>query len=252
MVTNSDPGHRAHTNPSGRDSDMLDVNNDSNHPSSADMSRTTTPDGLDNRSSRTRPRVFPYTKYLPYETETPDQRQQDVDEMIKHLYIAVGSGDFVPGAVHWTKEIRGWLSLKFDLSRQQRISLTKLYYELALAPGLEYTVAERFASMFMVLTKRRHYLKPIDDLVLDWRPLYQEIKVFVLPGEFATPNTFSSKRSIRTLTKICTFAQLFFDPKEIPAILDELLPFFSMSPSESAFVVLGLLNLFFPTHAPPP
>ncbi|THX70628.1 hypothetical protein D6D08_05709 [Aureobasidium pullulans] len=252
MVNNDDPGNHAAHGSSGRDTAMLDVNHDSTHVSSNDMSRNTTPDGLDNRSSRTRPRVFPYTKYLPYDTETPEQRQQDVDEMIKHLYIAVSSGDFVPGAVHWTKEIRGWLSLKFDLSRQQRISLTKLYYELALAPGLEYTVAERFASMFMVLTKRRHYLKPIDDLVLDWRPLYQEIKVFVLPGEFATPNTFSSKRSIRTLTKICTFAQLFFDPQEIPAILDELLPFFSMSPSESAYVVLGLLNLFFPTHAPPP
>jgi proteasome activator subunit 4 len=203
------------------------------------------------RLGRTRPRIFPYQRYMPYETESREKREEDLDEMIKHLYISVASGDFVPSAVHWTREIRGWMSLKFDLTRQQRTTLVKLYYELALAPGLEYAVAERFASMFMVLTKRKHYLRPGKDLTLDWRPLYKELKVFVLPSESATQNTYSSKRNIRTLTKICTFAQLFFDPKEIPAMLEEFLPYFSMSFSEHAFVTTGLLNLFLPTTAPP-
>lgn len=203
------------------------------------------------RLGRTRPRVFPYTKYLPYDTESREQTEQDMDEMIKHLYIAVAAGDFVPGAVHWTKEIRGWMTLKFDLTKKQRISLVKLYYELALAPGLEYGVAERFASMFMVLTKRKHYLRPLKDLTLDWRPLFKELKIFVLPSESSSQNTYSSKRNVRTLTKLCTFAQLFFDPKEIPAMLEEFLPFYSMSFSEHAFVVLGLLNLMLPTAAPP-
>jgi proteasome activator subunit 4 len=203
------------------------------------------------RLGRTRPRMFPYQRYMPYETESREKSEEDLDEMIKHLYISVASGDFVPGAVHWTREIRGWMSLKFDLTRQQRITLVKLYYELALAPGLEYAVSDRFASMFMVLTKRKHYLRPGKDLTLDWRPLYKELKVFVLPSESATQNTYSSKRNIRTLTKICTFAQLFFDPKEIPAMLEEFLPYFSMSFSEHAFVTTGLINLFLPTTTPP-
>lgn len=202
------------------------------------------------RLGRTRPRVFPYQRYLPYETESREQREQDLDEMIRHLYIAVASGDFVPGAVHWTKEIRGWMSLKFDLTKKQRIALVKLYYELSLAPGLEYGASERFASMFMVLTKRKHYLRPGKDLVLDWRPLYKELKVFVLASEVSTQNTYSSKRNVRTLNKLCTFAQLFFDPNEIPAMLEEFLPYFSMSYSEYAFVVFGMLNLMLPTAAP--
>lgn len=231
-----------------------------------DASRATSPGGggdragtgdndADNGSAevgRTRPRVFPYARYLPYDTETRERREQDMDEMIKHLYIAVAAGDFTPGAVHWTKEIRGCMSLKFDLTRKQRISLVKLYYELALAPGLEYSVAERFASMFMILTKRKHYLRPGKDLTLDWRPLYKELKIFVLPSESSTQNTYSSKRNIRTLTKLATFAQLFFDPTEIPAMLEEFLPFYSMSFSEHAFVVIGLLNLMLPTSPPPP
>lgn len=133
--------------------------------SGPDTSRATSPggdwrqanggtNGTDaDRASRTRPRTFPYFTYLPYETEGPAEREENLNTCIKHLYIAVSAGDFAPGAVHWTREIRGWLSLKFDLPRSMRVRLAKLYYELALAPGLDYLVAERFASMFMVLTK---------------------------------------------------------------------------------------------------
>lgn len=132
-------------------------------PNGADLSRATSP-GADwedsngdanakGRPNRVRPRTFPYTKYLPYDTESDAERLENLNTCIKHLYVAVSAGDFSPGAVHWTREIRGWLSLKFDLPRDVRVRLIKLYYELALAPGLDILVAERFASMFMVLTK---------------------------------------------------------------------------------------------------
>jgi proteasome activator subunit 4 len=67
--------------------------------------------------------------------------------------VAVSSGDFSPGVVHWTRELRGWMGLKFDMPRDVRIALVRLYYDLAIAPGLDNNLAERFASMFMVLTK---------------------------------------------------------------------------------------------------
>jgi proteasome activator subunit 4 len=130
-----------------------------------DISRASTPGGgwrdansngngkEGEKSGRTRPRTFPYFKYLPYPTEDPTEREANLDVCLKHLYMAISAGDFAPGAVHWTREIRGWLSLKFDLPRETRVKLVKLYYELALAPGLDYLVAERFASMVMVLTK---------------------------------------------------------------------------------------------------
>lgn len=228
--------------------------------SGIDISRATSPggdwrqtnggiNGYDvDKHSRSRPRTFPYFKYLPYETEDQTEREENLNTCMKHLYIVVSAGDFAPGAVHWTREIRGWLSLKFDLPRDTRIKLVKLYYELALAPGLDYLVAERFASMFMVLTKRKHYLRPGKDLVLDWRPLFRELKTFVLPSESGTTHPTNVKRNVRTLTKLCTFAQLYFDPQEIPAMFQEFLPYFSTSFSEGAYVVVGLLNLLLPTH----
>jgi proteasome activator subunit 4 len=125
-----------------------------------DLSRATSPGGepvaVNSEGepiARVRPRTYPYFKYLPYQLEDETERNQNLREILNQLYIAVEAGDFNPGAVHWTRELRGWLSLKFDPTRAQRISLVKLYFELALAPGIDPSVAERFSSMFMLLTK---------------------------------------------------------------------------------------------------
>src|SRR5262245_42098285 len=125
--------------------------------SGLDSSRATSPggdwrqangaaNGTDgDKQDRSRPRTFPYFKYLPYQTGPQAEREDNLHTILKHLYIAVSAGDFAPGAVHWTRELRGWLTLKFDLPRSTRVKLVNLYYELALAPGLDYLVAERFA-----------------------------------------------------------------------------------------------------------
>lgn len=105
------------------------------------------------KKARSRPRTYSYFKYLPYHTENEDERQKNFSEILKYLYMAIEAGDFNPGAVHWTRELRAWLSLKFDPTREQRAKLVKLYYELTLAPGVDAGVSERFASMFMSLTK---------------------------------------------------------------------------------------------------
>lgn len=121
-----------------------------------EISRATSPGGdtpSEEQVSRNRPRAYPYFKYLPYKLEDESERQRNLQQILKHLYIAIEAGDFSPGAVHWTRELRGWLSLKFDPTKKQRIKLVKLYYELALAPGIDPGVSERFASMFMLLTK---------------------------------------------------------------------------------------------------
>lgn len=98
-------------------------------------------------------RTYPYFRYLPYKTEDETERQGNLDEILKHLYVAVEAGDLAPGAAHWTRELRNWLGLKFRPSKEQRVKLVKLYYELSLAPGIDTSTADRFASVFMVLTK---------------------------------------------------------------------------------------------------
>ncbi|KAF9887984.1 hypothetical protein FE257_009373 [Aspergillus nanangensis] len=223
-----------------------------------ELSRATSPggdtpgmNGGNEPKARVRPRTYPYFEYLPYTLEDEADRDKSFGEILKHLYVAVESGDFSPGAVHWTRELRGWLSLKFDPTRTERINLVRLYYELSLAPGIDPNVSERFASMFMLLTKRKHYLRPVKDLILDWKPLYRELKAFVLPTESGLVHSTNLKRNVKTLTKLCAFIQLYIDPCELPAMLEEFLPHYTTSFTEGAFVVVGLINLLLPTSPPP-
>jgi proteasome activator subunit 4 len=100
--------------------------------------------------------------------------------------------------------------------------------------------------------RRKHYLRPVKDLTLDWRPIFREMKVFVLPSESGLIQTTTVKRNIKTLCKLCSFAQLYFDPEQTHNMLEEILPYFSTSFAEAAFVVVGLMNLLLPTSPPPP
>ncbi|KAL9127967.1 MAG: hypothetical protein Q9217_003258 [Psora testacea] len=201
--------------------------------------------------TRSRPRTYPYYRYLPYDVESEAERQRNLNEILEHLYVSIQAGDFGGGAVHWTRELRNWLSLKFDPTKDQRIRLVKLYYELALSPGVDPAAVEKFSSTFDLLLKRKHYLRRGIDLTLDWRPIFRELKIFVIPSESGMVQTQNVKRNYRTLAKMCAFAQLYFDPQEIPSIFEELLPYFTTSFTEGAFVVAGLLNLLFPTSPPP-
>ena len=105
------------------------------------------------QQSRYRPRTLPYKENLPYKTEDESEAQAHLGDIVRNLYISIEARDFSPGAVRWSRELRGWLSLKFDPPRKTRAKLVKLYYELAMAPGLDPPVSERFSSMFMTLTK---------------------------------------------------------------------------------------------------
>ncbi|RDL39604.1 ARM repeat-containing protein [Venustampulla echinocandica] len=221
------------------------------------ISRATSPglsfgaNGVDfEQQKRYRPRTFPYFKLLPYDVEEEGERNAALEEILKQLYIAIKAEDIAPGAVHWTRELKGWLNLKFEITRALRVKLVKLYYMLALAPGVDYAAAERFESMFRTLTKRKHYLKPGDDLVLDWRPLWKEIKAIVLPYEIASHQA-PRKRSHKNIASMCTYAYQYFDPRERKAMLDEILPYFSTSEITGAFIVMGALNMLMPTHPAP-
>ncbi len=99
--------------------------------------------------------------------------------------------------------------------------------------------------------RKKHYLKPGEDLTLDWRPLWKELKTLVMPAEAAS-HQGSRRRSSKHLLKLCLHASSYFDPRERRAILDELLPYFSTSAISNAYIVAGALNAMLPTNPTPP
>lgn len=124
------------------------------------ISRATSPglsftmNGVDSeQEKRYRPRTYPYFKLLPYNVEEEAERNAALEEILRQLYIAIKAEDITPGAVHWTRELKGWLGLKFEITRALRVKLVKLYYMLSFAPGMDSGAGDRFESMFRTLLK---------------------------------------------------------------------------------------------------
>jgi proteasome activator subunit 4 len=128
-------------------------------PSFETISRATSP-GLpcgerqqEDDKKRYRPRTFSYFRLLPFDVEDDSHRDAALSGILKNLYTSIMAEDFSPGAVHWTRELHGWLNLKFEMTRELRARLARLYYHLALAPGLDVNTADRFARMVITLTR---------------------------------------------------------------------------------------------------
>ena len=132
----------------------------STHLSSVDtISRATSPglplsDGPDeDDKKRYRPRTFSYFRLLPFDVEEDSQRDAALSGILKNLYIALKAEDFAPGALHWTRELQGWLNLKFEMTRELRARLARLYYHLSLSPGLDSNTTNQFIKMVITLTR---------------------------------------------------------------------------------------------------
>lgn len=123
------------------------------------ISRATSPglpdaeDYHEDDKKRYRPRTFSYFRLLPFQVEDNAHREAALAGILKNLYIAIKAEDFSPGALHWTRELQGWLNLKFEMTRDLRARITQLYYHLALAPGLDPVAADRFSKMVVTLTR---------------------------------------------------------------------------------------------------
>ncbi|KAI1822094.1 hypothetical protein F4861DRAFT_421266 [Xylaria intraflava] len=227
----------------------------SSQPIGETISRATSPglppEATANDSKRYRPRTFAYFQLLPYDVEAEAQRDAALQGILKQLYIAIKAEDFTSGALHWTRQLHAWLALKFDMTHELRAKLARLYFHLALAPGLDSGAADRFSRMVVTLTRKKHFLKPQDDLILDWRPLWDEVKTIILPGE-SSPHQLSLRRGLKHIWKLCLHSQSYFDPKQRYAMLEEVLPYFGTSDLSDAFIVLGVLNVLMPTTPAPP
>ncbi|EPE08720.1 proteasome activator subunit [Ophiostoma piceae UAMH 11346] len=200
---------------------------------------------------RHRPRTYSYFGLLPYGVEDEADRDKSLVLILKNLHIAIDAEDFSPGALHWTRELQGWLSLKFEMPREQRAQLAQLYFHLAMSPGMESSMTDRFSRMLISLTKKRHYLKPAEELTLDWRPLWKQLKSIALPSDSAVHQSVPT-RVYKQVLRLCLHAQTYLDPSERRAMLDEILPYFSTVDVSNAFIVVGLLTIMVPTSPAPP
>lgn len=99
--------------------------------------------------------------------------------------------------------------------------------------------------------RKSHYLRPGDDLILDWRPLWNKVRPWIPLSEVAAHQS-NRRRPVKQLLELCNHACSYFDPSQRRDMLKEFLPFFSLNDLPNAYIVTGLLNTLLPSQPAPP
>ena len=184
-----------------------------------------------NQPYRSRPRTYPYFTTLPYTIESQDDRLDHLNHIITNLYLAI-EGDELKGVIsaatgaavsHWTRELRSWLELKFDMPLETRIKLIRLYYNLALS-GCDFAATNTFVNMFCVLSKDEQFQDTVDhkDLDFDWKLLVRSLKSLAFSPSGHTDQ--NSDKMFTAFTHLSQVARQYFDPNDTIEILEEILP----------------------------
>ena len=131
------------------------------------------------------------------------------------------------------------------MKRVVRAKLARLYYELAVLPGMDPRLIDSASAMCMSLLANKKKLD-INDLQLPWEPLYAVLERELFPKKRKTGITNIST-TLLTLTEFC---QRFFSPHEIPKMLSTFLPQLDGSSLSSILTTQSFMAHFLPLSHP--
>ncbi|XP_039757771.1 proteasome activator complex subunit 4A-like isoform X2 [Pararge aegeria] len=109
---------------------------------------------------------------LPYADQLDDESQLFLQQVKTNLAKSVMLREMKPACGVWSSRLMKYIriyGLKFG--KEDHLLFIKLAYELVLIPDLEPCKVHKFATLFLMLTKKRFLISP-EELTLPWRPLY--------------------------------------------------------------------------------
>lgn len=182
---------------------------------------------------RQRTRTFPYQASLPYQTETETEQLAHLNHILNNLYIAI-KGDDLKGlignntgssVVHWTRELRGWMELKFDMPLDIRLKLIRLYFNLSIA-GSDGNAIDKYVNMFISLCKDDVVQEiPASEFNLDWKSLVFIMRKLAFPQQSSYNGNIT--KSFNALLRLAQIARPLVDSSVLMDTLKEILPYVS-------------------------
>uniref|UniRef100_A0A2A4JML8 Proteasome activator complex subunit 4 C-terminal domain-containing protein n=1 Tax=Heliothis virescens TaxID=7102 RepID=A0A2A4JML8_HELVI len=186
---------------------------------------------------------------LPYAAELDEESILFLEQVKINLAKAVMLREMKPGCGVWSSRLMKYIrihGLKF--SKEDHLKLIRLAYELVLIPDLEPGKVHKFATMFLMLTKKRQLITP-EELTLPWRPLYDMgKKIFDKSSTHIGMYHYltSLEGSYISMVKC---ARPYFPISATKEILAELLP--QINPWSTDTHVVCQLAVFLPVAMPP-
>ncbi|XP_056636067.1 proteasome activator complex subunit 4-like [Diorhabda sublineata] len=187
-----------------------------------------------------------YNKLLPYAEELEGESAKLFEDIKSNLVKSLLAREMRPGCALWTSRLMKYIKiygLKF--SKENHITLIKLFYELVIIPDLEPTRINKWANTLIQLLKKK-YLLTRDDLQLDWRPLYdlcikitEKSKTGI--GMYRYASNF--EMTIFHLIRLC---KVYFPASATQDILDEFRPRLCVFNQSEMTTTIRYLELFLP------
>ncbi|EST07615.1 Protein of unknown function DUF3437 [Kalmanozyma brasiliensis GHG001] len=189
--------------------------------------------------------LLDYPNSLPYTCETLEEFDARLDHIIRRLVDCIRTKDYDIGLIQWNHRLQCLLSLKYPIVRKTRARLARLYYELAVLPGLTTRCVELAANMCITLIENKKKCD-IRDLVLPWRPLYNILEKELFPKRRRTGLTNIAD----VLLDLAETAQRFFPASEADEMLRTFLPKMDGSNLNSVIATQAFLVHFLPISHP--
>lgn len=145
----------------------------------------------------------------------------------------------------WSHRLDCWLSLKYPMKRKIRAKLARLFYELAVMPGMDPRIIEAASATCVTLLANKKRLDIID-LQLPWEPLHAALEVELFPKK----RKFGLTNISITLLSLTEYCQRFFPPHEAPKMLDTFLPRLDGSSLNSILACQSFMAHFLPISHP--
>ncbi|GAA5854935.1 hypothetical protein JCM8547_004128 [Rhodosporidiobolus lusitaniae] len=185
-----------------------------------------------------------YPKSLPYEAEGLEEMDQKLEVIVRRLVDCVRAKDYDVGFVQWNHRLECWTSLKYPMRRDLRARLARLYFEIAVLPGMDARLVDIAVNQAINLLEPKKRID-ISDLQLPWRPLYDLLEKELFPKQRKTGLT----NVATNLLSLVEYSQRFFPPHEIPAMLSTFLP--RLSPTLNSLIATqAFCTHFLPTSHP--
>lgn len=192
---------------------------------------------------------IPYNQLLPYADVIDEESQRTLQDIKDGLSIAVLSRDVRLGASFWGLQLTNYQRLYgHKYSKSDHIYFVKIFYSLLEIEDIEVPLLDNLLQVLLALLKKRHLLIRGEDLILDWRVLFNLLKRFYYSKDvnidlLVVPQYVQNK--LRTFIRCC---QSFFDMKATKEILQECRPLFSPY-DNSMRTAIDIADLFLPVIA---
>ena len=192
-------------------------------------------------------RENPYNCFLPYAAEVKDDADRNFEQIKINLKSCLKPNLDLTEISIWIGNLKEYLKLYgFRFSAEDHVWMVKLFCGLLLSDHIDHMYLEKFGQILVTLTGKE-YLLHDNDLIIDWRPLYNLYYKFEDSKQFTYGLLRVQSELKSTLRMVIFNLTPFFAKNATQEMLDEWRPLLCPSLHDTVSMQRGEINFFVPT-----